>query len=127
MAVEFERRPDFMYIKLDLPLTLEVIEDACVQFFDHPEFQSGMNVMWDARSVPRVDLSFEDMRHFGEFLRPYREHRGGGKSAFVASEDVLFGMFRMHEMLNDQNYDYEFHVFRNADEATKWLLADETV
>ena len=114
-----------MYIDFGIPMTLESIKDGCQQFYDHPEFRTGMNVLWDARNAQSVDLTYEDMQEFGRFVEQYREHRGGGRSAFVSDQDLIYGLYRMHEMANDNRFEYEFKVFREITEAESWLRGGE--
>lgn len=90
-------------------------------FIDHPDFRVGCNVLWDATGITGTNLSFGDMEAFGEFLQTVRERRGGGRSAFVAHNDLIFGLFRTHEMLNAGKFDYDYKVFRGLDVARQWI------
>jgi hypothetical protein len=48
----------------------------------------------------------------------------GARRALVITNDVLFGMARMYQLLKDESPD-ELQIFRNMDEALQWLgLAD---
>ena len=51
----------------------------------------------------------------GKSLPPYR-----GVSAYVASEDLHFGLVRMFEALREQE-GYQTRAFRNEEEAMEWL------
>jgi hypothetical protein len=44
----------------------------------------------------------------------------GARRAFVASQDVFFGMYRMYQILTDSS-DIRVGVFRDIEEACEWL------
>lgn len=122
MTARFTREATYMYIRLDEPLDLASAQAVFLAFIEHPDFETGMHVLWDARAVPRVDLGHEDLKRFGRFVGAHRERRGGGRSALVAEGDAVFGTFRVHELLNHDAVSYEFRVFREFDAARAWLL-----
>lgn len=111
-----------MYIRLDESLDLDAAKAAFMAFIQHPAFETGMQVLWDAREVRQVDLGHEDLKRFGRFVAEHQARRGGGRSALVASHDAVFGTFRVHELLNQDTVSYEFRVFRDFDAAREWLL-----
>lgn len=123
MPSTFVREPDYMLVvmrdHIDLPRVIALVEE----FVAHPQFEAGMPVLWDARQLTCFDLDFDDMREFGKFLAGLKERRGGGRSAMVANDDAVFGTFRIHQLLNEAQVSYEFHVFRDFDDARRWLLA----
>lgn len=123
MAARFTREPAYMYIQLDESLDLPVAKAVFLALIEHPEFEIGMHVLWDAREVWRVDLGHEDLKRFGRFVAEHEARRGGGRSALVASHDAVFGTFRVHELLNHDKVSYEFRVFRDFEAAREWLLA----
>jgi hypothetical protein len=122
MEARFVREERYMHVTVDFGLDLAALKRVSLAFIQHPQFERGMNVLWDARDVPGVHLTFDDMREFGEFLAPLRLQRGGGRSAFVASQDILFGTFRIHQLLNEHKVSYNFQVFRDIDVAKAWLI-----
>jgi len=91
-------------------------------FISHPGFRSGTHVLWDATAIEEVAFGFGEMQSFGEYLLTKRSHRGGGRSAFVTKNDLVFGMFRTHEMLNQDKFDYDYRVLRDVDSAREWIL-----
>ena len=122
MPTRFVREPDYMLVAMQGALDLPRVKALIEQFVSHPEFESGMAVLWDARELTEFDLDFDDMREFGKFLAALSERRGGGRSAMVATHDAVFGTFRIHQLLNQPVVSYEFHVFRDFEEARRWLL-----
>jgi len=51
----------------------------------------------------------------------------GARRAVVVTNDVVFGMARMYQILTDESSD-ELQIFRNMDDALRWLwIADAKV
>jgi hypothetical protein len=122
MPSRFVRETDYMLVVMPDYVDLAGVKALVEEFVAHPQFESGMPVLWDARPLSRLDLNFDDMRDFGKFVAGLRPIRGGGRSAMVANDDAVFGTFRVHQLLNQSLVSYEFHVFRDFDEARRWLL-----
>ncbi len=124
MPSSFVREIDYMRVVMEGHIDLTRVKALVEEFVAHPQFERGMRVLWDARQLSCFELNFDDMREFGKFLAGLRERRGGGRSALVANDDAVFGTFRIHQLLNQTLVSYEFHVFRDFDEARRWLLDD---
>ena len=127
MGYRFEVFDQYIYSEyLDKVMNYDGLVGWVYAFIEHEAFQPGTNVLWDACKIEIVELDFSDMQRFGDFLLTKRERRGGGLSAFVTHNDLVFGMFRTHEMLNQEKFDYNYHVFRALDEAQQWILDEQT-
>ena len=121
----FEPRGDYIYTQFGHEvLDLEHLIGWISEFLAHPAFHKNINVLWDLLDVRDAELSFGDMQTFGDFLLEHRERRGGGRSCLVTDNDLVFGLFRRHEMLNQQKFDYEYRIFRNLQDAQNWITAD---
>jgi len=117
-----DKRDRYIYTRfVGTHLDLTLVKGWVQEFIEHPDFFRGTNVLWDATSIVTTDLSFGDMQSFGDFLLGIRERRGGGRSAFVTNNDLIFGLFRTHEMLNQQKFDYDYRVFRDLIQAETWV------
>ena len=122
MVTRFVREPDYMLVAMQGAIDLPRVKALVEAFVTHPQFETGIPVLWDAREIESFNLNFDDMREFGKFLAGLAERRGGGRSAMVAKDDAVFGTFRIHQLMNQSVVSYEFHVFRDFDEARRWLL-----
>ena len=122
----FEKRDEYMYTEFaDEFLDLESCIGWVKEFLAHPQFSRSMPILWNALAITKTNLSFGDMQAFGDFIFSIRDHRGSGRSAFVCDDDLVFGLFRTHEMLNNEKYDYDYHVFRNLEVAHQWVSGGE--
>ena len=122
----FEKRDTYMYTEFsDAFMDLDGVICWVKEFLEHPEFTQSMPILWNALSIKQTDLSFGDMQTFGDFILSIRDRRGSGRSAFVSDDDLIFGLFRTHEMLNNQKFDYDYHVFRELDVAQTWVTGGD--
>jgi hypothetical protein len=118
----FEKREGYIYARYeDTHIDLDGVVGWVSEFLESPDFFQSTPVLWDALKITQTDLSFADMHSFGDFIFENRERRGSGRSAFVTDNDLLFGLFRTHEMLNEGKYDYDYHVFRDFASAQQWV------
>jgi hypothetical protein len=123
----FELKDRYIYTRFaGENLDLESVTRWVLEFVEHADFRRGSNVLWDATAVVTANLSFGDMQNFGDFLLTIRDRRGGGRSGFVTNNDLIFGLFRIHEMLNQDKFDYDYRVFRDLDIARTWVMGGET-
>lgn len=122
MSSRFVRETDYMLVVMQDHINLAGAKALVEALIAHPQFERGMRVLWDARSLTRLELNFDEVREFGKFVGGLRDRRGGGRSALVANDDTVFGTFRVHQLLNQTLVSYEFHVFRDFDEAHRWLF-----
>ncbi len=77
-------------------------------------------ILWDWTNATLVRMGFDELHQL--VIKARKFSRKGGKTAFVFSEDVDFGLGRIIEALAKiENYDYEFCCFRSIVDAEKWL------
>lgn len=80
------------------------------------------NVMWNLLDDTDVQLTSEQGEVVVRFSPRYEGTRASGKTAFVAQQDLLFGLLRMFEMQSEgQGAPFPTMVFRNKEEAYKWF------
>lgn len=81
-------------------------------------------IIWDLSKATWASITSDDLRRTVTVAKKYS--RKGGKTAWVFSKDVDFGIGRMLEVFGEfEKYDYVFSSFRNMEEAKKWLDLDE--
>lgn len=86
-----------------------------------PGFKLNFNQLCDYRDVKEIRADAAAIRELAA-LNPFG---AGARRALIVSSDVVFGMARMYQILTESSPD-EFEVFRDLDEALKWLgVADE--
>jgi hypothetical protein len=81
-------------------------------------------VLWDFRNANINGLHANQLREIAWDLRDYMRLRAGGKTAFVVSDDIAFGIARMFEAFAESEcVAVEQRTFRDIEDAIIWLLA----
>lgn len=99
-------------------LTDEDLIDHQQRLRTDPEFDPGFRQFADFSDVEETTIAPEVIRELAR-TNPWG---AGARRAMFAPSDLLFGLARMFEMLDEQLD--EVRVFRNADEARAWLGLD---
>ncbi len=105
------------FMLADIRQTLEAI-------YSRPDFRPDANVLWDLRDGT-PDFSTDDVRQLAVFVAENWGPGGRSKAAFVVSSDYQFGMSRMYEMLLKSQSRNALVVFRDIDDAERWLADDK--
>jgi len=80
------------------------------------------NVLWDLIDITEIQLTSEEVEKIATFSPRYEGNRPSGKTAFVAQEDILFGLSRMFGTLSDiHGAPHYISVFRSIEEALQWF------
>jgi hypothetical protein len=87
-----------------------------------PEYQ--FRLLLDARLVDGESPDAEFLRGLAELTRDERPNSGKGRTAYVVTRDVDFGMSRIAQVFY-KDLPFEFLVTRSYDEAMEWLTAPE--
>jgi len=87
----------------------------------HPDFTSGMNVLWDLTDASLAQVEIQDMHRMIEFIQFHIEKRGTGfKLAIVAHGKLEFGLSRMYEVYGEV-LPFAKKAFYTMQEALDWL------
>ena len=85
-----------------------------------PRFARNFHQLIDLRDVTDVQITASCIREMVR-LNPFG---AGARRAVVVTNDVVFGMARMYQILSDESPD-ELQIFRKMDDALQWLwIAD---
>lgn len=85
-----------------------------------PRFVRNFRQLADLRDVTDVQITPSCIREMVR-LNPYG---AGARRAVVVTNDVVFGMARMYQILSDESPD-ELQIFRKMDDALQWLWISE--
>jgi hypothetical protein len=103
------------------PLDLRALITALKKVYSMPEFRSEMNVIWDLREADLSAFSSEDIRQVREYVGRHWGVEGTSRAALVVTSDLGYGLTRMYEILLESRTASEVHVFRDYDEALRWV------
>lgn len=85
-----------------------------------PRFVRNFRQLADLRDVTDVQITPSCIKEMVR-LNPYG---AGARRAVVVTNDVVFGMARMYQILSDESPD-ELQIFRKMDDALQWLWISE--
>jgi len=92
------------------------------------DFYSGTptrHVIWDLSAASLEKLKIDDLDRLGDFVMKYAHLREGGKTAFIASRDLEYGLGRTIDSLAEsKNSPITTHTFRSFREAAEWIGVD---
>ena len=84
-----------------------------------------LKVLWDFAGADLTRIPSHDFDAIISEVRAYTHSRAGGRTAFVVTEEVNFGLGRMVEMLSAaMEMPFEFRSFRSLEQAAGGLNAD---
>jgi len=83
------------------------------------------NLLWDFRNADFRRITSEDVGFMADYVQEHGHLRAGGKTAWVVSNALEFGMLRMAEAFGEiRKLPFEIKLFRSMDEAIQWLDED---
>ena len=100
-----------------------VTDRELLSYYSQPVFAETTNVwreLVDGRQIVGMEISADGQRQLAAFVAAGAARIRGGRVAMVASDAVVYGMFRMWE-LQREGLGYEVSVFRDMDDARRWI------
>ncbi len=88
---------------------------------NHPQFKPGSKMLYDARELDFSKMKPTDINELVKLEKELKEKRGTGKTTYVVSTDIGFGMLRMFELNRIENQENPLMIFRGLTEAEKWI------
>ena len=81
-----------------------------------------LNVIFDLTNADMSAITTDEMERIVEFSKEYAHLREGGKTAFITSGDLGFGLSRMYSAYAEvKGHPIAQRSFRNFDEAMTWI------
>ncbi len=86
-----------------------------------PDFEPGFNVLSDHTRITRP-ITTEQVKLMVDHMESLSNHLAGARWAIVTKSPASYGMMRMLSVFA-KRVPLELQVFRDADEANKWLAS----
>jgi hypothetical protein len=100
--------------------TQELFDSA--KFFFHSE--PTLNHLWDTTDADLSQVKGNELEELAKLTKQYAPERAGGRTAFVAPDDLNFGLARMYATYSEiTGFQVEMKVFRTHKEAEQWISA----
>jgi hypothetical protein len=123
MAVRVEVSGGIARVRISGRVIGEDFRNAFTAMVDHPDFQHGMNALWDTRTANFSQFDSEDLLRFAEFVGRYATARDGARGALVVPAEEDHGLSAMYEKLAEIKLPIQTKVFRDLAEAEAWLAS----
>ncbi len=118
-TIDVER--DLIIRKVTGRFLIDDLEAAYAYTFEHPDYKPSMNALWDLLEADIAEVTSEELTQVVQLVQSVADHRGSDyKVAFVAPDEVSYGITRMFEAYAN-NLEFQMFSFRNMDDASSWL------
>jgi hypothetical protein len=105
-------------------ISLDEVRRTLEDTYAHPDFRPEAGAVWDLTGAT-VDVPTEDVRHLADFVGNLVGKDPPGKVALLVSTDIEVGTARMYESILSGQSSKPIVVFRDIEEAKRWLSEDE--
>ena len=100
-------------------LAFEEVVPVVEAFYEN---EPTRNVLWDLTDVSDTQISSEEVKRLTSFKFRQEAKRAPGKTAFLATSDLLFGLSRMFEAQSTiKSVSHLVMVFKDMASAISWL------
>ena len=83
------------------------------------------NVLWDFSGASLDKITSDQFRQIVDSVKHLTGKRRNGKTAFLVSRDLEFGIARMLQVFTEINEPpFNVQVFKSMDEVTRWFRED---
>ncbi len=94
------------------------------KLYSEPDFRSDMDVFWDLTNADLSSFSSEQINQVKDLVGNHWGQEGKSRAALVAKHDLTFGLSKMYQTLLESITSSEVKIFRDHDEALKWIQSD---
>ena len=90
------------------------------------EGQPTENVLWDLSDITEIQLTSEQVESIVSLSKRFNSARSKGKTAFVAQNDLVYGLSRMFNTLGEiSGAPFQRWAFRSMEEAYQWFSEED--
>lgn len=102
-------------------ICVQELGEKLAEFYNSPEYDPLMNSLWDMTNADFSSVTQTEIRDFKEIVIKYWGHNAKTKAALLVLGDLDFGLSRMYEMLMSVDTSSNIKVFREYNDAERWL------
>jgi hypothetical protein len=119
--IQFIGAKDYFIIKTIGETSPAGIKDSLEKVFANPGWHNGARILFDNRLEILDNLTSDGVKAISNSFIQFNEKLNGSKVAVVMPQDLAYGFGRMWQMHTDIDAQFETSVFRNIEEATRWI------
>ncbi len=123
--ISYKIFPDYKLILLSYEgkVSFSEYKIAINDLREDKNFSIDYDVLTDMTNITE-SFSLEDVNTFAKFSSTLSKRDQKRLNAIVTINDLDFALSRMYEMLSEHKNPFEIKVFRNFEDALKWLKND---
>ena len=121
ISTQFNEELNLRIHKVEGPIDVDQLKEMLSALYKSPEYDPNMNALWDLRAADFTSVTTEQVASMTGMVEKYWAKEGQSKASLIVSRDLDFGLSRMYEMLLSGSSPDKVMVFRDYDEAEKWL------
>lgn len=104
-------------------MLFDQIIDEITQFYNNGLTQ---NTIWDFTGADGRHITSDEIQKIASHAKDFGHRRENGKTAFIISSSLAYGLGRMYDSLAQVfNHPVKHGVFRNFDDAISWVQGTE--
>ena len=105
-------------------MTLDEIKSSYEAILSHPEFQEGMNSIWDMRNADASKFDRQDVIRVARYFETQFKNRAKFKVAVIVIRDLEHDLSKIYQVAA-ADLPAKIGIFNNLDEAKKWLAGSD--
>jgi len=125
ITTDINKKDNLRIHKVTGKIGFDKLMDELKEIYSKPDFNPEMNNLWDLRDADVSSFPSEQVQHIQSLVSQYWGKGGESRSALIVSEDVAYGLSRMYEILSEGKTAGKIMVFRDYEEALKWVKSIE--
>lgn len=98
----------------------DIFCDAMQAIYTDPDWQPGMQALWDLRYIDQLVITPEDIPQITQVVDSFRDVLGNGNAAFVAPHEPVHSIANLL-VLRTHVPERQRRVFRQISDALEWL------
>ena len=105
-------------------MTLDEIKSSYEVILSHPEFQEGMNSIWDMRNADASKFDRQDVIRVARYFETQFKNRAKFKVAVIVFRDLEYDLSKIYQVAA-ADLPAKIGIFNNLEEAKKWLAGSD--
>jgi len=104
-------------------ITYEGLKSYLLKLYEASDFDASLHSLWDFSHAEGIDnLTPEEVRALVLLVGTRWKSTLRVRSALVVSRELEYGLARMYEIQLSATSDNEIRVFKDLEEATRWVV-----
>jgi len=125
ITTEINKKDNLRIHKVTGRIVYDELINELKEIYSKPDFNLEMNNLWDLRDADVSSFPSEQVQDIQSFVSQHWGESGKSRSALIVSADVAYGLSRMYEIMSEDKTAGKIMVFRDYEEALKWVKSIE--